>query len=468
LSRTITATPADTVADSARRILPLAWPVFVGQLSVIAFGTIDTLLVARHSTRELAALAVGGSIYFTIFIGFMGAVMALGPIVGQLFGAKKLRECGAQLHQAVWLALAMSLPGCLLLMLPGPLLALAQLKDELETIVRNYLMVLALALPAALLFSVFRAFNTAISRPKAVMVLQLWALAVKLPLSWFLLEGVPALGIPALGLFGCALATVIVMWGQVIFAARALRRDRFYAPFVLFDGGRWALQPPDFSALRALARLGLPIGLSVLIEVSGFTLMAVFIARLGAVPVAAHQIAANLMSILFMMPLALSQGASTLVAQHVGAQEWHAARRMGWHAMAIGLALAAVFSSAVVLLRAPLVSLYTQDPAVIAVALAIIAWLVAFHIADAAQTVAAFVLRAWHVATGPMLIYAASLGGVGLGGGYLLAFNVTGNVPAWLQGAPGFWAAGTAGLVVAALALSYFLVWVLRQKVPNT
>ena len=451
--------------DSARRIAPLAWPVLIGQLSVVAFGTIDTLLVARHSTRDLAALAVGGACYFTIFIGFMGVVMALSPIVGQLFGAHRHHEAGAQLHQAVWLALALSLPGCALLLFPGPLIALAQLNAELEPVVRAYLATLAISLPAALLFSAFRAFNTAVSRPKAVMVLQLAALAVKAPLSWLLLEGAPALGVPALGVIGCALATAIVMWLQLAAAYVVLRRDRFYRQFEVFSATRRGLRRPGRQALRKLLALGVPMGLSVLIEVSGFTLMAVFIARLGTSQVAAHQIAANLMSMLFMFPLALAHATSALVAQHVGARELSQARRLGWHGLALGIALAIVCGVAAVLARGPLVALYTHDAAVAAVATAIVAWLALFHVGDAAQTVAAFVLRSWRIATGPMLIYAAALGGVGLGGGYVLAFDVLGNTPAWLRGAVGFWVAGSAGLALAALALSGLLWWVLRQRV---
>ncbi len=457
-----------SLAHSAGRIVPLAWPVFIGQLSVVAFGTIDTLLVARHSSGELAALAVGGACYFTIFIGFMGVLIALSPIVGRLLGAGQHAAAGAQLHQAVWLALLLSVPGCGLLLFPGPLVALAHLNPQLDAVVRSYLASLALALPASLLFTVFRAFNTAVSRPKAVMLIQLAALLVKAPLSLLLLQGVPGLGWPALGVIGCSLATVCVMWLQLALAVVLLRRDPFYARFAIFDVSfdklRRGLRPPDPAALRALLALGLPIGLSTVIEVSGFTFMAVFIARLGVIPVAGHQLTANVMAMLFMLPLALSNATSALVAQHVGARELHVAQRLGWHGMALAIGLATLCGVAVVLVRGPLVGLYTSDAAVAAAAMPLMAWLALFHICDAAQTMAAFVLRSWYVATVPTLIYAAALGGVGLGGGYLLAFDVLGHTPAWLQGAPGYWAAGTAGLALAALALSALWWWVLRQR----
>ncbi len=446
--------------DSAARILPLAWPVFIAQLAVIAFGTVDTLLVARYASLDLAALAVGSAAYITVFIGFMGMVVAVGPIVGQFFGAKQLHEAGHQLHQAVWVALVLALLGSALLAFPWPFLALSQATPEVEAKVRQYLMALAFALPAALLFAAYRGFNNAVSRPKAVMVIQLAGLGLKVPLSAALVFGVPALGLPSLGVLGCGIATVVAMWTQVAAGLWVLQRDRFYAPFAL--GGR--LRAPDRRAIGAQLRLGVPMGASILIEVTGFSFMAIFIMRLGATPVAGHQLAANLVSVLFMLPLALANATGTLVAQRIGARDLPAARRIGWHGLQFGVCLAALVGALVFALRHGVVRLYTDDAAVIAAALPLLAWVALFHAADAVQCIASFVLRAYRIATLPMLIFAVSLWGVGLGGGYLLAFDVTGLTPSALRGARGFWVASTSGLVLAATALSGLLWWVLRRQ----
>ena len=447
--------------DSAARILPLAWPVFVAQLAVIAFGTVDTLLVARYAALDLAALAVGSAAYITVFIGFMGVVVAAGPIVGQFFGASKLHEAGHQLHQAVWVALGLAVLGSTLLVFPWPFLAIAQATPEVEAKVRQYLLALAFALPAALLFAAYRGFNNAVSRPKAVMVIQLAGLGLKLPLSAALIFGVPALRIPELGVLGCGIATVIAMWLQVIAGLWVLKRDRFYAPFALGGAG---LRPPDRQAIAAQLRLGVPMGLSILIEVTGFAFMAIFIVRLGATAVAGHQLAANMVSVLFMLPLALGNATGTLVAQRIGARDLLGARRLGWHGLQIGVCLAAAVGALIYVLRHGVLRLYTDDAAVIAAALPLLAWVALFHTADAAQCVASFVLRAYRIATLPMIIFAVSLWGVGLGGGYVLAFNVTGHTPAALLGARGFWTASTAGLVLAALGLSGLLALVLRRQ----
>ncbi|MEO8154890.1 MAG: MATE family efflux transporter [Rhizobacter sp.] len=447
---------------SARRIAPLAWPVLIGQLAVLAFSTVDTVMVARYDALDLAALAVGGAVYITVFVGLMGVVLAIGPIAGQLFGARKLHEAGEQLHQVVWLALGLSVLGCALLLMPDPFLHIAQAQPAVAAKVRAYLGNLAFALPPALLFQSFRGFNTAVSRPKVVMALQLGGLSLKLPLNALFIHGASSLHIPSLGAAGCGLATAIVMWLQLLLAWWVLRRDPFYAPFGLHVT---RLNPPHKPSLKELLRLGVPMGLSILIEVTGFTFMAIFISRIGATAVAGHQLAANMVSLMFMMPLAIANATSTLVAQSIGANEHADARRVGWHGLQLGVLIAGVLGTAVYLARESVLHAYTHNEVIIAAAMPLLAWVAVFHVADAAQTLASFVMRAYRVTTVPMVIYAVAIWGVGLGGGYVTAFNVTGLTPAPLLGAQGFWSASTTGLVLSALGMCAFFAWMLRHKV---
>jgi MATE family multidrug resistance protein len=463
LSAAAPALPRPGLPHDARRIAALAWPLFLGQLAVLAFSTVDTVMVARYSAIDLAALAVGGAAYITIFVGFMGVVLAVGPIVGQLFGAGRDHEAGRQLHQAGWLALGLSVVGCALLVWPEPFLALSQAQGEVAAKVRGYLLALAFALPSALVFTAFRGFNTAVSRPKVVMALQFGALALKVPLNALFIFGLDAgpLRVPAYGAPGCGIATAIVMACQLGAAWAVLRHDPFYERFGLASGG---VCRPQRKSLGALLRLGIPMGLAIGIEVSGFTFMAFFIARLGATPVAGHQIAVNIVSVLFMMPLALGNATSTLVAQRIGANDPVDARRIGWHGLQLGLLVAALMGGGVYLAREGLLRAYTHDERIIAAAMPLLAWVMLFHVADAAQTLAAFTLRAYKIVTVPVIIYASSLWGVGLCGGYVVAFNLTGLTPSPLRGALGFWAASTTGLSLAALALAAFMAWVLRRQ----
>ncbi len=451
--------------QSAGRITPLAWPVFVGQVAVLAFSTIDTVMVARVSALDLAALAIGIAAYVSVFVGFMGVVLAIGPIAGQLYGAGKLRESGHEAMQAIWLAIALSAPGCAMLLAPEPILALARAGPEVAEKVRIYLLGLAFALPPALIFTAYRGFNVAVSRPKAVMALQVAALALKVPANALLVFGVDwatpfgTLHLPAHGAAGCGFATAIVMWCQLGAAFWMLRRDPFYAPFGLGRGiGR-----PDAKSLGGLLRLGLPMGLSILVEVTGFTFMSFFVSRTGQNAVAGHQIAVNMVSMMFMLPLAIANASATLVAQRVGAGDAADARHIGWAGLEIGVLVAAALGGTVYLLREQVVGLYTADPVIVAAAVPLLAWVALFHIADAAQTVSAFVLRAYRIATVPVIVYVLAVWGIGLGGGYVMAFDLGGVSPSWMLGARGFWSMSTIGLATAALGLAGFLSLKLRR-----
>jgi multidrug resistance protein, MATE family len=389
----------------------------------------------------------------------MGVVLAIGPIVGQLHGSGDKAQAGRQLHQSAWIALGLSALGALVLAFPMPFLSLAQAPEAVSERIRGYLLALAVALPAALLVQSYRGFNNAISRPKAVMALQVGGLVLKVPLSALLVFGAPSVGLPALGVLGCGVATAIVMWLQAAVAWQILKRDRFYAPYALLGRG---LDAPDRRAIGSQLRLGVPMGLSILVEVSSFSLMAIFIARLGVNASAGHQIAANLAAVMFMMPLALASATMTLVAQRVGARDLADARRLGHHGLQLGVAIAVAMALTLVLLREPMARLYTSDPALLAVTVPLLAWVAIFHVADAVQGVASFVLRACKVATLPVLIYAGSLWGLGLVGGWLIVFGYPERMPEAWRGPMGYWVAAAAGLWVAALALAWLMVRTLK------
>jgi MATE family multidrug resistance protein len=172
-------------------------------------------------------------------------------------------------------------------------------------------------------------------------------------------------------------------------------------------------------------------------------------------------------SLLFMVPMALGNATSVLAAQSIGAAQQADARRVAWHGIELTALVALVLGTAIFFTREGVVRLYTHDEVIVAAALPLLAWVALFHFVDAMQIAAAFTLRAWRIATVPLLIYALSVWGIGVAGGYTIAFDLPGNVPAWLHGARGFWIACTAGLAAAATGLVLFLAWVLRQQRRN-
>src|SRR4030088_2380144 len=258
----------------AVRIAALAWPILVGQLAVIANGVIDTAMTSRFSATDLAALALGASIYVSVFVGLVGVLQALLPVIGQLFGARRFDAIGFEVKQGTWLPLFLSCIGCLLLLFPQPLLSVAHASPELAEKATLYLLILALALPATLGFRIYAALNMALARPKMVMAIQIAALLLKVPLNALFIFG--GSGLAAFGGPGCAMATAVIAWISLLIGWAILRTVPFYRAFGLFGTGFVA---PRWPTQRALLKLGIPMGLSYLIEVTAFTFMALFIAR---------------------------------------------------------------------------------------------------------------------------------------------------------------------------------------------
>jgi MATE family multidrug resistance protein len=438
-----------------RELVRLGWPVLIAQLAVMSNNLIDTVMAGRYGTLDLAAVGIGSSIYFSVFVALMGVLLALTPLAAHLYGAGRHAEIGEEVRQSVWLAVALALLSLALFAWPEPFLAIAKLDAVLEQKVRAYLHALAWAVPAGLLFRVFYGFSTAISRPRTVMALTLIGLALKLPLNWVFMYG--NLGAAELGSTGCAVATAVSSWIVCAVAWCWCWYEPGYRTYGVFARWSW----PNAKALGRILSLGLPIGLTFLIDVTGFTFMALFIARLGAQYSAAHQIAANLAALCFMLPLALGNAASVVVGQSLGARQFARARAAGVTGITLAMGCAAVVGCAVFAFAGGIAGLYSVDASVRRTAAGLIALVAVYHQFDALQAVAINILRGYRRAVVPMVVYGVALWGVGLGGGYLI--GLTEIDLAWLGlhtplGARGFWLAAIASLVLAgSLVTAYFL-----------
>lgn len=440
-----------------RAIVHLTWPVLIGQLAIIAFGVIDTAMVGRFSATDLAALGLGASIYISIYVALTGILVALSPIAGSLFGAGRMEEIGEAVRQSAWLALALCVVGAMLLAFPAPLLRLADAPPALTARASDYLRILAFGLPASLLFRIYNSLSTAIGRPRLVMLIQVTALAVKIPANAWLIFG--GWGLPPMGGPGCALTSTAINWFVACLGVIMMVRSDVYRPFKIFSRFSW----PHVTHQVTLLKLGVPMGFSYLIEVTSYTFMALFIAHFGTAVLAGHQIAGNAGAVLYMTPLSIGIASGTLVAQAIGADDHARARRVSRHGIMLAGAIALVYALTLALLRVPIAHAYTTDAQVAAAAARLLLIVAFYHCFDALQVSTAFVLRSYQVTVVPTLIYAIALWGVGLGGGYWLGFDLPGNLPAFLTGANGFWIANTTSLGVAAAGLIVYRQRIVRR-----
>jgi multidrug resistance protein, MATE family len=448
------------VSSLANRIISLGWPVLIAQLAVMANSVIDTIMAGHYSARAQAVVGLGSSIYMSIFVTLMGVLIALTPITAQHFGAGRHEAITHDVRQGLWTALLMTAIGETLLYFPEPFLALSGMNADIASDVRNYLRALMWAAPAMFLFRLFNSFSTSISQPRAVMVIQLLGLALKVPLNWLLMYGavaVPGLrdvpllgGIPALGGIGCAWALAIEAWlmlGAALIWLRLAPGFHRYRIFARPDAIDWRAQ-------WQIIKLGLPISGSFLIDVTSYTFMALFIARLGESHSAAQQIAANLGALAYMVPLAISTASAVVVGQLIGAGDVARARAAGWTGLGIGLAAALTVALLILTFHLPLTRLYTRDADVAALAAPLALMVAVFHIFDATNAVAANNARAYKKAVVPMIAFALALWVVGLGGGYWLAFAESPGAPR-LQ-AQGFWIGAIGGMALSAMICTFY------------
>lgn len=421
-----------------------AFSVLAGQWAAVGYGIVDNAIAGHIDKTALSALSLGIAIYMSVFIGLMGIVQAILPIAGQLYGAKRYTEIGYQCRQTFYLAIGVSIIGILCLMFPGPLLQLADAPPEKEALVRDYLHMLALGFVPAVLFRIYASLSQAISRPLFVTVLQIIGLVIKIPLTWLLAVQWE------MGIAGCGVSTTMLNTLFFIIAVVMLIKHPVYRPFHIIQ----RLEPPAAKDQVALLKLGIPMGLSYFIEVTGTTFMAIFIARFHSDAYASgHQIVGSIAGAVYMIPLSISIASSAIVAQYLGACNYIAARSAGYKGISMAIICAIAAGLLVYFCQQPIIGIYTTDPDVIVVASSLIIFIALYQLADATQITAAFILRAYKIAILPTILYAVALWGVGLGGGYTIAFNLTGHSPEFLQGPAGFWFGNAVSLAAIAIAL---------------
>lgn len=431
--------------------------VLVGQLAVMAYGVTDTIVAGRHAQASLAALSIGSAYFISVYVALMGLLQALLPVWAEQRGAQDHAGMGRNVRQALYLCAATSVLGLAALLSPDAVLEWTGIPPDLRLPVHQYLAVLALALPPALLFRMYGTLNQALGRPQLVTWLQVASLLIKIPLSvWFTFGGA---GLPALGVAGCAWATLVVNYIQLGLALWLLRSQDIYRPLRLWH----PLERPDWRQLAAFARLGVPAALAITVEVTSFTLMALFIARQGTLAAASHQIAANLAAVLYMAPLSLAIATSARVSYWRGTGDEARAR----HVALLGLRLTAIASMALsatlFIAKHGVASIYSNNAEVVLLTGGLLPWVAAYHLADAVQVLCIFVLRCYRVTLAPLVVYGCMLWGLGLGGGYWAAYRGLGPLPAQHSPTP-FWAASAAALAVTAAAFTWMLSRTLSQR----
>lgn len=450
----MSAAPAlPTPRQDWRSLLQLAWPMLIAQIAQVAMGVADTVMAGAVSPTDLAAVAVGFSLWLPLTLFTAGVFSGATALVARAVGARDRAELASVLQHAVWLALAMGAINTVLVLNAHHLLGLMKVDPAVQPLAVLYLQGMAMGMPAAAMTQVLRALSEGSGRSKPVMLINVAALLINLPLNYMLIHGL--FGLPKLGGAGCGWATGIALWLQLLMLA-ALLYPR-WRPLLAGWGA------PRSQQLRAQLRVGLPIGMAIFAEISIFSVIALLIGHLGATTIAAHQIALNVSALTFMIPSSLGLALTVKISHALGAGEPARARR--FVGLGTGTAAAAALGNATLMLSLPylIASAYTTDETVRQLAVALMALAAIYQLPDCLQVTAAGSLRGYHDTRVVMVITLIAYWVIGLPVGYLLGLTD------WLRpalGVQGLWMGLIVGLTVSAVLLNWRLWRVTRQPQP--
>ena len=436
--------PESDSLREARALLRLAGPIIASQVAQVLMGLTDAVMSGHAGASQQAVVALGVALWIPALVTLMNMVGALSPVIAHHFGAGDLGAVARDTREGIWLAAVAGLLPLALVPWAPDFLVLAGIEPALAQRTGVFLWGIGLGLPATMVYRALAFYSASIGRTRPIAILSFVGLALNAALNWVFIYG--HFGLPAMGGAGCGWATGIGMWVSLACLAAWTMRAPAYRPTYVWRDWR----PPTWAAQRHLLRIGLPMGAAGFVEVTAFTSVAVMVGRFGSAQIAAHQIALNFASLVFMLPMGLSSAVAIRIGQSLGARDPRAARRIGWTGLAIGLVIALVATIPCTVLRHEVAAFYSSDAAVRALAANLLLFAAAWQLFDATQVVAMGALRGYKVTLAPMLMVVAAFWCIGVPVGVHLGLHgIAGSGPLQVYG---FWIGLVIGLVLVSFA----------------
>lgn len=432
---------------NAKHLFKLAVPILISQLAASGMGIADTIMAGMVSVDDMSAISISNSIYFPMFLFILGVLNAITPTVSYLNGAGQRSLIAHQIRQGIWIVLALCVPMIVVLVNSRWIIDFMQMPETLGNLSQQYLWVLAFGAIPALLTVNLRCFNDGLSNPKPTMVITFIGLLLNIPLNYIFIFG--KFGVPAFGVVGCGIATVIVNWLMFLMALHYCYTNRSQQDIKLFE--RW-LELPHWATLAKLFKLGLPIAFAICMEVVLFSVVSLVISPLGSQTVASHQIALQTTSFLFMVPLSLGTAITILVGQRLGQKKVQEAKIVSLHAILTCVGLAIFSAILIILFRQQVPFIFTQDLPTAEIASGLLILAAIFQIPDAMQAVSNGILRGYKHTQPIFKITFFCYWVIGMPFGYLLSRTD------WLvqpMAAKGFWVMFCVSLSLASGLLYY-------------
>lgn len=434
------------------RLATIVMPILITQVALYMMTFFDILMTGRYDTHHLAGVTIGSSFWVPVYTGLAGILMGLTPIIAQFIGAKQHKEVRPSVQQGLYVAVALAaIVYAIIVFAVTPILEAMPLEKQVRIVASDYLKGMSLGLLPLFAYTVLRSFFDALGATRVSMFIILLSAPINIVLNYLLIYG--SLGFPELGGAGAGYASGITYWLVFFISCLVAWLRKSFKEFSLFT----AWEKISLKRWKEILFIGVPIGISIFVETSIFSAVTLMMSNYSTVVISAHQIALNFTSLLYMIPLSISMGATILVGQAVGAGQTRDAKQYSF--LSVGLAIAFSFVSILILLvfREPIASLYTTDGKIIALAIQFFIYAALFQFSDAIQAPVQGALRGYKDVNMTFVMAIVSYWVLGLPIGFLMATYTD-------FGPFGYWVGLIAGLTVGAITLSGRLIYIQRKS----
>ncbi|MBQ4832516.1 MATE family efflux transporter [Pseudoalteromonas sp. MMG010] len=430
----------------AKKLLALAYPVFLAQVTLILMSVVDTIMAGQVSPTDLAALSVATGVWNPLLLAIQGILLALTGIIAQCYGANNKSAISHYFQQALYLTAALAIIGFIIASFSDVVISNLDTSPAIASLANDYIRFVKWGIFGFLIFTCYRNVTEGMGMTKPAFYISLLGLAINIPANYIFIHG--KLGVSSYGGAGCGIATTLVLTvmaiAQVIFCHYSKKVDakKLLSPFA----------KPDFSTIKTMTKLGIPISLATFFEVTLFACIPLFIAHLGAVAIAGHQIAGSVTTLLFMMPLSLSIAISIRIGNLYGQNNIKQLKTFVSTSYILAIAIAIILATFTFLGRTRISELYSDSPQVIALASSIMILACLYQLPDALQVSANGILRGLKHTAPISYITFISYWLIGFALGFILARTDLITSP---MGPHGFWVGIIVGLTFAAVLLMY-------------
>ncbi|MEP7703277.1 MATE family efflux transporter [Paraglaciecola sp. 25GB23A] len=439
-----------------KTIIHLAWPLLIAQITQILMGVSDTIMAGRYSATDMAAVAIGFGFTLPVIVFIQGITLALPLIISRFNGAKQTDKVANYTQQMAWLAMAFAMLAFAFSFVFPPLLDLIEMDAQVRSITYAYIQYILFSMPAFALYQVLRNYCEGLSITKPSMVIMGIGLLVNIPANYILIYG--KFGLPELGGIGCGIATALVFVAMFFATLIYTKYARKLQQFNLYQHLYW----PNIQLIKECIKLGFPIAMTILFEVTLFAVVAILLAPFGATIVASHQIALNFSALMFMIPLSLGMATSIRIGYLLGESRPEQAKIATRCAFLLGISIAVFTATLTVLAREPIARLYSIDEEVITLASSLLLLAAMFQFSDAIQVISGTALRGYKDTAWMFYLSFISYWIVGMTIGCIL--GLTDWIVPKMAGA-GFWIGFICGLSTAAILLGLRLKYVQSQPI---